>query len=297
MSNNSKDTSIYFPLTQLSQDLHPLALVSFRAQRIESSDWNNLSSLKFLSKSCFQIVCILTVLYCTSSLLSNRVTIFFSAYASDYDDILQLTLSKKIHLNFKDQLDPPKTCTHVIEPHDQRPLMTLSRHPQWDVFFLTLILSSMTLFLFIVSLFSKPKPYWELRTLLLGMLIAKAKLWAISQFKKFQQLQLVTPELNYLEVLKQRCAHGAVLSYFGNSPRNWLVWRQMRMSRLDSPQVSLDRWGTQQKQSTNTVQSTLMRLRRQVENLNKVHFDQLSNKSKDTSTYSHWYNCHTIFTP
>ena len=65
----------------------------------------------------------------------------------------------------------------------------------------------------------------------------------------------------------------AFLSYFGNTPRNWLVWRQMRMSRLDSSQVSLDRCGTQQKQSTNTVQSTLMRLRRQVENLNKVHFD------------------------
>ena len=77
-------------------------------------------------------------------------------------------------------------------------------------------------------------------------LIAKAKLRAISQFKKFQQLQLLTPELNYLEVLKQRCAHGAFLNYFGNSPRNWLVWRQMRISRLDSSQVSLDIWGTQQ---------------------------------------------------
>ena len=51
------------------------------------------------------------------------------------------------------------------------------------------------------------------------MLIAKAKLWAISQFRKFQQLQLVTPELNYLEVLKQRCAHGAFLSYFAKFSR------------------------------------------------------------------------------
>ena len=133
----------------------PLALLSFRVQRIQSSDWN-LLSLKFLSKSCFKIVCILTVLYCTSSLLSNRVPIFFSAYASDYDDILQLPLSRKTHLNFKDQLDPLKTCTDVIEPHDQRPLMTLPRHPQCDVFLLLFILLRMTLLLFIVSLFSKP---------------------------------------------------------------------------------------------------------------------------------------------
>ena len=63
-----------FPLIQLSHDLHPLALLSFQAQGIESSDWNNLLSLKFLSKSCFEIVCILTMLYCTtSSLHSNRV--------------------------------------------------------------------------------------------------------------------------------------------------------------------------------------------------------------------------------
>ena len=135
----------------------PLALLSFRAQRIQSSDWNNLLILIFLCRSCFKIVCSLTMLHCTtSSLPSNRVTIFFSAYASDYDDILQLLLSKKIHLNDKDQLDPLKTCTYVIEPHDQRPLMTLPRHPERDVFFLTLILSSMTLFLFIVSRFSKP---------------------------------------------------------------------------------------------------------------------------------------------
>ena len=31
--------------------------------------------------------------------------------------------------------------------------------------------------------------------------------------------------------------------------------------------------GTQEKQTTNTVQSTLLRLRRQFENLNEVHFD------------------------
>ena len=91
-----------------------------------------------------------------SSDAGDRATIFFSAYASDYDDILYLLLSKKIHLNVKDQLDALKTCIHVIEPHDQQPLMTLQRHPQWDVFYLTLILSRMTLFLFIVSLFSKP---------------------------------------------------------------------------------------------------------------------------------------------
>ena len=65
-----------FPLIQLSHDLHPLGLLSFQAQGIESSDWNNLLSLKFLSKSCFKIVCILTMLYCTtSSLHSNRVTL------------------------------------------------------------------------------------------------------------------------------------------------------------------------------------------------------------------------------
>ena len=93
-----------------------------------------------------------------SSDAGDRTTVFFSAYASDYDDILHLLLSKKIHLNVKDQLDPLKTCAHVIEPQDQRPLMTLSPHPQWDVFFLTLILSGMTLFLFIISIFSKL--YW-----------------------------------------------------------------------------------------------------------------------------------------
>ena len=88
------------PLIQLSHDLQPLALLSFRARRIQSSDWNNLLSLKFLSKSCFRIVCILTMLYCTtSSIHSNRVTIFFSAYASDYDDILHLILSQRNHLN------------------------------------------------------------------------------------------------------------------------------------------------------------------------------------------------------
>ena len=183
--------------------------------------------------------------------------------------------------------------------------MILQQHPQWDVFFLTLILSVMTLSLFIVSLFSKP--YWgawdidawkvtpgkstELsepdkifsralygistfeekecqqnksfhaskqcpicepeHVLKMGKnnltkiwdakfklawirrsecchyyeslhlshknlsdnhsmnysskaLIAKAKLRAITQLKKLQQLQLVTPDLNYLEVLKQR---------------------------------------------------------------------------------------------
>ena len=65
---------------------------------------------------------------------------------------------RRFTLNVKDQLDPLKTCAHVIEPQDQRPLMTLSPHPQWDVFFLTLILSGMTLFLFIISIFSKL--YW-----------------------------------------------------------------------------------------------------------------------------------------
>ena len=64
------------PIIQLSHDLHPLAILSFRARRIESNDWNNLSSLKLLSKSCFKIVCNLTMLYCTtSSLHSNRVTL------------------------------------------------------------------------------------------------------------------------------------------------------------------------------------------------------------------------------
>ena len=91
-----------------------------------------------------------------SSDAGDRATVFSSAHARDYDDILHLLLSKKIHLNVKDHLDPLKTCTHVIEPHDQRPLMILPRHPQWDVFFLNLILSGMTLFLFIVSLLSKP---------------------------------------------------------------------------------------------------------------------------------------------
>ena len=91
-----------------------------------------------------------------SSDAGDRATVFSSAHASDYDDILHLILSRKIHLNVKDQLDPPKTCIHVIEPHDQRLLMTLPRHPQWDVFYLALILSGMTLFLFIISLFSKP---------------------------------------------------------------------------------------------------------------------------------------------
>ena len=91
-----------------------------------------------------------------SSDAEDRATVFSSAYASDYDDILHLILPRKIHLNVKDQLDPLKTCIHVIEPHDQRPLMTLPRHPQWDVFYLTLIFSGMTLFLSIVSLFSKP---------------------------------------------------------------------------------------------------------------------------------------------
>ena len=80
-----------------------------------------------------------------SSDAEDRATVFSSAYASDYDDILHLILPRKIRLNVKDQLDPPKTCIHVIEPHDQRPLMTLPRHPQWDVFYLTLILSGMTL--------------------------------------------------------------------------------------------------------------------------------------------------------
>ena len=56
-----------------------------------------------------------------------------------------ICLPRKIRLNVKDQLDPPETCIHVIEPHDHRPLMTLPRHPQWDVFYLTLILSGMTL--------------------------------------------------------------------------------------------------------------------------------------------------------
>ena len=198
--------------------------------------------------------------------------------------------------------------------------MTLSRHPQWDVFFITPILAVMTLSLFIVNLFSKlywaawdidawkvtPKNSTELsepaksfsrvvygistfehevcqqrkkfdaseqcpifehkHVLKLGKnnltkiwdakfklawirrsecchyyewlqlshknlsnthsmnysskaLIAKAKLRAISQFKKFRQLQLVTPELNYLEVLKQRCAHGVFLSYFAKFSR------------------------------------------------------------------------------
>ena len=81
--------------------------------------------------------------FCLTKGAGDRATIF-SAYASDYDDIQHLPHSKKIHLYVKDQLDPLKTCTHVIQPHDQRPLMTLSRHPQWDVFFLTLILSGMT---------------------------------------------------------------------------------------------------------------------------------------------------------
>ena len=44
--------------------------------------------------------------------------------------------------------------------------------------------------------------------------MANAKLRAISQFKKLQQLHLVTPELKQVEVQKQRCAHGACLSYF-----------------------------------------------------------------------------------
>ena len=57
-------------------------------------------------------------------MLKNWATVFSSAYASDYDDILHLILPRKIHLNVKDQLDPLKTCIHVIEPHDQRPLMT-----------------------------------------------------------------------------------------------------------------------------------------------------------------------------
>ena len=91
-----------------------------------------------------------------SSDAGDRTTVFFSVYAIAYDDILHLILPRKIHLNVKDQLDPPKTCIHVIEPHDQRLLMTLPRHPQWDVFYFTLILSGMTLFLFLVSLFSKP---------------------------------------------------------------------------------------------------------------------------------------------
>ena len=44
--------------------------------------------------------------------------------------------------------------------------------------------------------------------------MANAKLRAISQFKKLQQLHLVTPELKQVEVQKQRCAHGSCLSYF-----------------------------------------------------------------------------------
>ena len=49
-------------------------LLSSTRNRI--SDWNNFLSLKFLSKSCLKIVCILTMLYCTtSSLHSNGVTL------------------------------------------------------------------------------------------------------------------------------------------------------------------------------------------------------------------------------